>query len=143
MTNAQGMFRQTIYYPYSWALQYAKGTVLNLLVESADYSVPGFDHVPYVDVAGTLDDSAGTVTLFVLNRALSKSRTVELQWLDRSPSKVVASWLLTGDDLKASNSFAAPQRVAPQAFALPPSKGSRSAFELPARSYAAIQWSLA
>ena len=143
MTNAEGMFRQTIYYPYSLALQYAKGTVLNLLIESADYSVPGFDHVPYVDVAGTLDDSAGTVTLFVLNRDLAKSRTVDLQWLDRSPSKVVASWLLTGNDLKASNSFAAPQRVAPQAFAVPPSKGSRSAFELPARSYAAIQWSLA
>ena len=60
MTNADGLFRQTIYYPYSWALRYAKGTVLNLLVESADYAVPGFDHVPYVDVAGTLDETGGT-----------------------------------------------------------------------------------
>jgi alpha-N-arabinofuranosidase len=142
MTSAEGMFRQTIYYPYSWALQYAKGTVLNLLVESAGYSVPGFDHVPYVDVAGTLDESTGATTLFVLNRDLSKSRAVELQWQERSPAKVVASWLLTGDDLKATNSFSAPQRVAPQAFAVPPPKGSRSVLELPARSYAAIQWSL-
>ena len=142
MTSAEGMFRQTIYYPYSWALQYAKGTVLNLLVESADYSVPGFDRVPYVDVAGTLDESTGTITLFVLNRDLSKSRAVDLQWQERSPAKVVASWLLTGDDLKATNSFSAPQRVAPQAFAVSPPKGSRSVLELPARSYAAIQWSL-
>jgi alpha-N-arabinofuranosidase len=143
MTNADGMFRQTIYYPYSWALRYAKGDVLNLLVESASYTVPGLDTVPYVDVSGTLDSVGGTATVFVLNRDLSKSQRVELQWQDRSPSKVLTSWLLTGDDLKASNSFAAPQRVAPQAFSVGPLKGSRSIFEMPAHSYAAIQWSLA
>ena len=49
MTNANGLLRQTIYYPYSWALQFARGSVLNLLVESPDVrsfrngpgSVPG------------------------------------------------------------------------------------------------------
>jgi alpha-N-arabinofuranosidase len=143
MTNADGMFRQTIYYPYSWALRYAKGDVLNLLVESASYTVPGLDTVPYVDVSGTLDSVGGTATVFVLNRDLSKSQRVELQWQDRSPAKVLTSWLLTGDDLKASNSFATPQRVAPQAFSVGPLKGSRSIFEMPAHSYAAIQWSLA
>src|SRR5213075_2130632 len=34
MTNANGLFRQTIYYPYSWALQFARGNVLNVLIES-------------------------------------------------------------------------------------------------------------
>lgn len=143
MTNADGMFRQTIYYPYAWALQYAKGTVLNLLVESAGYAVPGFDNVPYVDVVGTLDESGGTFTLFALNRDLSKARTVDLQWQDRTPGKVVWSRLLTGDDLKASNSFAAPLRVVPQAFSVPTNKGSHCLVELPPRSYAAMRWSLA
>ncbi len=143
MTNADGLFRQTIYYPYSWALQYAKGAVLSLLVESAGYAVPGFGNVPYADVAGTWDEPAETITLFMLNRDLSKPRAVEVQWQDHVPSKVVASWLLTGDDLKATNSFAVPQCVAPQAFAVPSTKGSRSILELPARSYAAVQWSLA
>jgi alpha-L-arabinofuranosidase len=96
-----------------------------------------------VDVAGTLDETGGTLTLFILNRDVSKSQKVELQWQDKSPSKVAAAWMFTGDDLKASNSFASPQRVAPQPFAVPPTQGSRSLLELPARSYAAIQWSLA
>jgi alpha-L-arabinofuranosidase len=143
MTNSDGLFRQTIYYPYSWALQHAKGTVLNLLVESAGYNVPGFENVPYLDVAGTLDENAGALTLFILNRDLSKSRRLELQWQDQSPARVLASSLLTGDDLKASNSFAAPQRVAPQAFTVPQAKGWRAEIELPAHSYAAIRWSLA
>ena len=142
MTNADGMFRQTIYYPYSWALQFARGAVLNLLVESPTYDVAGFDKVPYLDVAGSLDREGGKISLFVLNRDLSKAHDVELVWEDKAPSNVLSSWLLTGDDLKASNSFAAPQRVAPQPFAKPSANGSRIRFEAPARSYSVIQWSL-
>jgi len=37
------MFRQTIYYPYSWALQFARGAALNLLVESSTYEVAKMD----------------------------------------------------------------------------------------------------
>src|SRR5947199_4308885 len=33
-TNANGLLQQTIYYPYNWALQYARGSVLMALVES-------------------------------------------------------------------------------------------------------------
>ena len=43
MTDANGLFQQTIYYPYSWALQFARGAVLDLLVESSTYEVSGLD----------------------------------------------------------------------------------------------------
>ena len=46
MTNPNGLFRQTIFYPYSWALQFARGSVLNLLVESPTYEVTGMGQVP-------------------------------------------------------------------------------------------------
>ena len=143
MTNADGLFQQTTYYPYSWALQFAKGDVLNLFVESPAYSVTDFDHVPYVDVSGTLDSGGNAITVFILNRDLSKPRSLELQWQDHAPGKVTASWLLTGDDLKASNSFAAPKKVAPQSFSVPAGIGSSTKIEMPPRSYAAVQWSLA
>jgi alpha-N-arabinofuranosidase len=142
MTNADGLFRQTIYYPYSWALQLARGSVLSLLVESPVYEVPGLNQVSYLDVAGSLDSDTGKVTMFVLNRDLAKAREIELVWEDKSPSSVLSSWVLTGDDLKAANSFAAPRRVAPQPFEKPSSSGARTRFEVPARSYTAIQWSL-
>src|SRR6202011_5489521 len=41
MTNASGLYRQTIYYPYAWALQFARGSALELLVESPAYEVSG------------------------------------------------------------------------------------------------------
>lgn len=141
MTNSGGLLRQTIYYPYKWALQYARGAVLDLLVESPTYEVSNMGQVPYVDVAGTMSAQDGKVAIFALNRDLSKARVVEIDWQDRIPGQVLVATVLTGTDLKAFNAFPTPQKVAPQAFAKPITSGGRTKFEVPARSYTAIQWS--
>lgn len=137
-TNENGLFRQTIYYPYAWALQNARGKVLNLLVESPTYDVKDLDSVPYLDAVATTD--SGKTSLFVLNRDLAKPRAVELVWEDQAPGQVLTSQILTGSDLKAVNGFDAPERVKPQAFDKPATSNGRTRFELPARSYTMIQW---
>jgi alpha-N-arabinofuranosidase len=142
MTDPNGLFRQTIYYPYSWALQFARGAVLDLLVESSSYEVSGFDQVAHLDVSGSLDRSDGKLSLFILNRDLSKAHEVEVVWEDAAPAQVTSASALTGDDLKASNSFAAPQRVVPQSFRAPAVTGGKTKFEVLARSYTVIQWSM-
>jgi len=139
MTNSNGLFRHSIYYPYAWALQYAQGSVLNVLVESPKYPVSGMGDVPYVDAVATSDKN-GNVALFVLNRDLNKGHTVEINWQDRAPGKVLAANILTGNDLKAVNSFESPNKVAPQAFDKPGTSGGKTKFDVPARSYAVIQW---
>ena len=138
-TNQKGLLRQTIFYPYSWALQWASGTVINVLVESPTYEVLGMGQVPYLDVAGMLS-SDGKKSLFILNRDLAKSHTVEINWQDLAPGKLLNSMTLTGNDLKASNTFESPQRVVPQAFDKPGTAGGRTTFEVPARSYTVLQW---
>jgi alpha-N-arabinofuranosidase len=146
MTNDNGLFRQTIYYPYNWALQFARGRVLNVLVESPTYDISGpnpmfagLDHVPYIDAAATINDD-GETSLFVLNRDLSKPHQVEIVWEDKPGTRVIASQVLTGNDLKAVNSFDAPQRVQPQAFDKPSTVNGHTKFEVPPRSYTVIQW---
>lgn len=141
MTSASGLLRQTIYYPYNWALQYARGAVLNLLVESPTYEVSGMGKVPYVDVAGTMNPQDGKIAVFVLNRDLSKTRPVEISWQDKTPGQVLVSTVLTGTDLKASNSFETPQKVVPKTFQKPATSGGRTMLEVPPRSYTVIQWS--
>lgn len=138
-TNANGLFRQTIYYPYAWALQFARGEALNVLVQSPTYEASKMEPVPYIDAAATRDKS-GQTSLFVLNRDLSKPRQVEIVWEDNAPNRVIDSWVLTGDDLKAVNSFDAPQKVQPQSFGKPSTSAGKTSFELPARSYAVLQW---
>jgi alpha-N-arabinofuranosidase len=140
MTNANGLFRQTIYHPYSWALQYARGKVLNLLIESPTYDVPEMDAVGYIDAAATINPEDGRTALFVLNRDLSNARQIEVVWEDTPRTRVAVSQLLTGNDLKAVNGFDAPERVKPQVFDKPSTANGRSRFEVPARSYTVIQW---
>jgi alpha-L-arabinofuranosidase len=140
MTNPNGLLRQTIYYPYSWALQFARGSVLNLLVESPSYEISGMGQVPYLDIAGTVSAEDGKVALFVLNRDLSKAHAIEVNWQDKAPARTLSSVLLTGDDLKAFNSFDTPQKVAPRTLDKASISGGRAKFEVPARSYAVLQW---
>jgi alpha-N-arabinofuranosidase len=142
VTNPNGLLRQSIFYPYSWALEFARGAALQLLVESPEYEVPGMDHLPYIDVAATYNAESKAVSAFVLNRDLSKAREVEFLWEDHAPSRVVGSQILTGDDLKACNSFESPQQVAPRSFEKPATTGMRTRLEVPPRSYSMIQWSL-
>jgi alpha-N-arabinofuranosidase len=156
MTNEDGLLRQTIYYPYSWALKHARGSALNLAAEGPSYEVarlgrpieaggritPGFGQVPFVDVAATLDDAGKTATLFVLNRDLVNARELEVSWHDVTPTKVNSCLVLTGKDLKATNTFAAPKQVTPQTLEAP-KVGSKMLVQLPARSYTLLNLSLA
>jgi len=140
VTNKKGLLRQTIYYPYKWALDFARGAALNLLVTSPTYEVTNRDPVAYVDAAATAAREAGTTTLFLLNRDLARARIVEVVWQQTPPTRVLSSLVLTGGDLKAFNSFDAPRRVQPQPLDHPVTTGSRTMIELPPQSFAAIQF---
>ncbi len=151
MTNETGLMRQTIYYPYAWALKYAHGRALSVAPEGPGYEVarlgqplesiglpsPGFGQVPYLDVVATLDPEKKTATLLVLNRDLEKSRPLEIAWHDLTPSSVITFETITGSDLKALNTFADPRRAVPQKLENP-RVGSRMSVELPARSYSVL-----
>jgi alpha-L-arabinofuranosidase len=140
MTNSTGFYRQPIYYPYSWGIAFARGSALELLVESPTREMPGLGTVRYVDVAGTTDPHTGKSALFLLNRDLENARTVEVLWEGSSPKAGDVS-VLTGSDLKASNSFEAPTKVAPQKGDKPRATADHTTLELPPRSYTVVQWS--
>lgn len=139
MTNENGLLKQTIYYPYSWALEFARGAALDLLVESPTYDVSGMGAVGYVDVAGTHKAEDGRTALFLLNRDLAKSHEVQIVWEGNSP-RPFETLVLTGSDLKAANTFESPSRVAPQKGEQPSTTGGRSTLELPPRSYTVMSW---
>jgi alpha-N-arabinofuranosidase len=143
MTSGTSVLRQSIYYPYAWALKYARGRVLDLLVESETYPIkaeglrPDFarnDQVPFLDVAATIDPQTGEAAVFMLNRDLDTERELVLEWTSPTPTRVLACETLTGADLKASNSFEQPKLVVPRPLE-PPKPGARMPFKLPPRSY--------
>jgi alpha-L-arabinofuranosidase len=143
VTNETSVLRQATYYPYAWALQHARGQVLDLFVESETYPIAAAglradvardDQVPFVDVAVTLDQPNGRACVLMLNRDLESERELVLDWRDMAPTRVLSCETLTGGDLKAFNTFAEPKRVVPRPLE-PPSAGARMTLKLPARSY--------
>jgi len=146
VTNESGVLRQSTYYPYQWALRYARGQVLDLRVESETYPIKGAGlqadfardaDVPFVDLVATLDESAGQAAVLMLNRDLDAAREIVLEWGDIAPTRVLDCETLTGTDLKAVNTFADPRRVAPQRLDAP-AAGARMTFKLPPRSYTVV-----
>jgi alpha-N-arabinofuranosidase len=143
VTNDTGVLRQSIYFPYSWALRYARGRMLDLEVESETYPITAAglqadfarnDQVPFVDLVATLDSQNGQAALLMLNRDLEAEREIALEWRDITPTRVLMCETLTGSDLKAFNTFEQPKRVVPQRLDAP-SPGARMTFKLPPRSY--------
>ncbi len=147
VTNDTGVLRQSTFFPYAWALRYARGRVLDLRVEADTYPIRAAglqadfarnDQVPFVDVVATLDSQNGQACVLMLNRDLDGERELALEWRDVIPTRVLTCETLTGPDLKAFNTFEQPQRVAPKRLD-PPAAGGRMTFKLPPRSYTVAQ----
>ena len=150
-TNEDGILRQTIFYPYAWALKYAHGRALSLVpegptyevaalgrpIESGGLSIPGFGDVRYLDVAAVHNEEKGTATLLIMNRDLHNEQELEIDWHDLTPTKVLAFETITGPDLKAGNTFAEPKKVTPQTLESP-KVGTKMTVKLPARSYSVL-----
>src|SRR5687768_17270935 len=118
VTNDTGVLRQSIYYPYAWALRYARGRVLDLHIESETYPIRAAGlqadfartaDVPFVDIVATRDAGNGRLCLLMLNRDLDAEREVVLEWGDVTPTKMLTCETLTGTDLKAFNTFEQPR----------------------------------
>jgi len=154
-TNDDGILRHTIFYPYAWALKYARGRALSIETEGPGYQVEslgrtienngvperGFGEVPYVDVTVTLDAENKTAALFLLNRHIGQPQEVEIVWRDATPAAVNSFQTMTGPDLKAGNTFADPNRVMPQTLDSPKA-GSRMTLQLPAQSHSVLSLAL-
>jgi len=143
MTSPTGLLRQTTYYPYLWSLRYARGRVLDPGLSGPTYEIRAGnlradyardDVVPYVDVAITYDRERNEAAVFMLNRDLTGEREITLDWENPTPTRVLACETLTGPDLKAVNTFEAPNRVQPEPLDAPRA-GRSMTFRLPRASY--------
>jgi alpha-N-arabinofuranosidase len=147
VTNQTGVVRQSIYYPYAWALAYARGRVFDARVEAETYPITAAglqadfarnEQVPFVDVVATLDRQNNQACVLMLNRDLDAERELVLEWQDVTPTRLIVCETLTGTDLTAVNTFEQPRRVAPQRLDAP-TPAARMAFRLPPRSYSVAQ----
>ena len=115
MTSDTGAWKQTIYYPYLYTSLYGRGTVLNTLVYSPVYDSPSYGETPYLDAVVVEDAEQETLTVFAVNRSLTERLELSCdlrQFEGYAPDTCIK---LNHPDLKAVNTEAAPDTVAPAA----------------------------
>ena len=114
MTERGGpAWAQTIYYPYYFASVYGRGTALQLKTTSPAYETTHAKETAYVDVSGVHNEAEGTLTFFVVNRHASEAIDVELSLQGFTAGAVIDHQVMTHADLKAVNTAAKQQEVAP------------------------------
>jgi alpha-N-arabinofuranosidase len=127
-------WRQTSFFPFMHASRYGRGTVLRIEPDAPTYEVEGEGAVSALEATAVLDEAGGALTLFAVNRGAG-ALPLEVVLRDLDGVAVAEHLVLAGDDLDATNTAEAPDRVAPsQASGASVEDGTLRA-ELPPRSW--------
>lgn len=70
------VWKQTIWHPFTQAVQYARGTVLQTVIQSPKYDSKSFEGVPEAEGIAIFDKECGALTILAVNR--SQAEPMEL-----------------------------------------------------------------
>ena len=112
--NGGGVWAQTIFWPLMHASKYGRGTALRPVIDSPTYDCSDYEQVPLVDGTATLGDD-GSVTVFAVNRDMNEDIVLNADLRGFGDLKIAEHIVLHHDDVKAINTEANPDNVAPTA----------------------------
>jgi len=106
-------WRQTIFHPFATTARLARGVVLRVALRTPTYATERYGEVPLIDAVATHDPDTGEVALFAVNRSRTDAVAVTVDLRALGCDRIAEAWTLTDDDLSATNTQAAPNRVTP------------------------------
>ncbi len=109
-TTDNGVFKQTIFYPFMQSSRYGRGEVLNTIVKVPTYESKHGD-APYVDSVVISDEENGALTVFAVNKNLEDDFELTCDLRQFSDYKVEFHSVLTHKDVKAGNTENNPDEV--------------------------------
>ena len=127
-------WRQTSFFPFMHASRFGRGTVLRLEPDAPTYEVEGEGAVSALEATAVLDEAGGALTLFAVNRG-ADALPLEVLLRDLGGASVAEHLVLAGDDLDATNTAEAPDRVAPSQGSGASVEDGTLRAELPPRSW--------
>ncbi|MBW5447185.1 alpha-N-arabinofuranosidase [Cohnella sp. CFH 77786] len=113
--NGGPMWLQTTFYPYLHASLYGRGTVLQPVIRSPKYDSKDFTDVPYLEAISVYNEEAGEITLFAVNRHLSETLDLDVNFGSFGNVRLVEHIVLEHENIKAANTKSRPQEVLPHA----------------------------
>lgn len=114
LTTSTGMLRQSIFYPFMFFSRYASGQSLDLLTQSPLYETKKFGPMPLLDTSASYDPATGNTAIFIVNRSTDQTQTTDIVWQSAAPKQIKAVYQLSGNDVKAANTYEKPDTVTPR-----------------------------
>jgi alpha-L-arabinofuranosidase len=138
MTNKNGMFKQSIFYPLELFSRHAAGVSLDALVNVPSHDTKRFGEIPLLDVSASFDEASSSGAAFLVNRSQTETLEVEINWQGTAAKTVTGAWQVTGTDPKAANSFETPNNIVSHALSGVSIKDARVSINLPPMSFTTI-----
>ncbi len=120
------VWKQIGYYPYEMLIRYAKGCSLRPSVEGPGFDVKGYNlddfnqcpaytDLAYIEACASVDDEAGEIAVFLINRCWESELPVELDMSAFGGYRLKEHIELYTEDLYAKNTGENPYAVVPRA----------------------------
>jgi alpha-L-arabinofuranosidase len=139
MTEPGGpAWRQTTFFPFALTSRLAKGSALEVRLESPTYETEVYGVVPQLDAVATHDAETGESAVFLVNRNATESATVTIDVSALGGVRVLSADTLNDDDVYAKNTLAEPERVALHANPTAALTEGALTIELPPVSWTAV-----
>ncbi|MFI8593111.1 alpha-N-arabinofuranosidase [Microbacterium sp. NPDC078428] len=115
MTEPGGpAWRQTTFFPFSITSRLARGSSLDLTIQSPTYDTAQHGEAALVDAVATHDAQTGEIAVFAVNRSLTEEAAFHIDTGALGAVEVVSATSLHDEDIHAANTLADPERVAPR-----------------------------
>ena len=111
--DPEGIFRQTIYWPFYAATNYSGPIALDVHSESDGFAGPADlgGKLPYLDVSASVDEAAGKLFISVVNRHKQEAMEAQIEIHAGQVGPEAQAHVISGEDAAISNSFAEPENV--------------------------------
>lgn len=137
-TNPEGMFLQTIYYPYELYSTQNGSIALDAYCDSKKFETRRYGNVSYLDVSATYEPTLRRISVNIINRHQTDIIPVTIENGYGDLFNKGKMFIINGDDIQAINDFADQDRVKTktQDISIP---ANSFAIELPPHSVSMVQ----
>jgi alpha-N-arabinofuranosidase len=112
MTEPGGpAWRQTTFFPFATTSRLARGTALEVKLETPEYDTEVYGTVPLIDAVATHDSESGRTAIFLVNRSQDAEIAVTVDIATLGSVTVLSAETLSDDDVTAKNTLEDPDRV--------------------------------
>lgn len=110
-TNREGLFLQTIFYPFELYSRTCGNIALDPLWKGDTFSAGDHTGLRTLDVSATLDEAKKSLVVFVVNRSQSDALETNISLDSGFFAGDVQAHVVNGPDIKSINSFDQPHQV--------------------------------